>query len=139
MFDNGITNNEALDFFKELENIGVSHAATALSSMLGREVSIRVPCAKFCEYNTITQILNGPETIVVGLLVSIVGDIDGFILLVLDKKDAQDLSQAILMGIEESDSSEGFSELQESALKRSLKYPDRVLCYGYFKPDWVPD
>lgn len=117
MFDNNKANSDALDFFQELENIGVSHAATALSTMLNREVSIRVPCAKFCEYDTITNILNGPESIVVGLLVSIFGDIDGFILLILDEKDARDLSQSILMGIDENISEDGFSELQISALK----------------------
>ena len=116
MFDNN-DNKLALDFFQELENIGAGHAATALSTMLSREVMLKVPCAKFCEYNTITDILNGPENIVVGLLVSIFGDLDGFILLVLDKKDAQDLSEAVLMGIEEGHTDDAFTELQTSALK----------------------
>jgi len=85
-----------LDFFRELENIGASHAATALSVLLSRPVSIRVPQVKLCEYNEICDILHGPENVVAGLLVTISADIRGFILLVLDELDAQALSRTLV-------------------------------------------
>jgi chemotaxis protein CheC len=96
MFDIDQLNGNDLDFFRELENIGASHAATALSVLLSRPVSIRVPQVKLCEYNEICDILHGPENVVAGLLVAISADIRGFILLVLDEADAQALSQAVV-------------------------------------------
>lgn len=106
-----------LDFFLELENIGASHAATALSVMLGREISITVPHAKICDYKEISNALQGPENVVVGLLVGVSSDIDGFVLLVLDEKDAYSLTNSLMGGMEETSEEEGLSELQISALK----------------------
>ncbi len=118
MFNLGGKHNDQLDFLKELENIGAGHAATALASMLGHEVNICVPRAQICEYEQICDILDGPENVVAGLLVGISDDINGYILLVLNEKDAYFLTKAIIgeMGDEETPNGE-FSELQISALK----------------------
>ncbi len=116
MYDLEKMQEEKLDFFQELENIGVSHAATALSVMLDREVAIRVPRVQFCEYKTICDILDGPENVVAGLLVCISDDIDGFILLVLDQQDAYTLTNALLGEMKNEESSDELSELQISAL-----------------------
>jgi chemotaxis protein CheC len=85
-----------LDFFRELENIGAAHAATALSMMLSRPITIRVPRAQLCGYSEICDILNGPESVVAGLLVGISEDIRGFILLVLGEEDAKTLSRSLI-------------------------------------------
>ncbi len=118
MFDLGGVSSDHLDFLKELENIGAGHAATALASMLGHEVNIQVPHAQFCEYEKICDILDGPETVVAGLLVGISDDLDGYILLVLNHDDAYSLTKAIIsqMGGEVDESGE-FNEMQLSALK----------------------
>jgi chemotaxis protein CheC len=110
-------NEKGLDFFRELENIGAGHAATALSALLSRRVSIRVPRAKLCEYNEICDILHGPENVVAGLLVGIMEDIHGFILLVLDEKDAQMLAQTLLGDMVNGMSESERAELGTSALK----------------------
>ncbi len=119
MFDlEGLPNNQ-LDFLRELENIGAGHAASALSSMLGDEVHLCVPRAQFCAYANICDLLNGPESIVAGLLVGISEDINGYILLVMSKPDAYALTQ-MLTGetpSEENDSIADLSEMQISALK----------------------
>lgn len=117
MFDLYSTNKNELDFFRELENIGVSHAATALSVMLDRKISIRVPNVQFCTYQKICDILNGPENVVAGLLVGISGDMDGFILLVLDQDDAYTLTRTLLDNTDCGKSSDDLSEMQISALK----------------------
>lgn len=117
MFDIKNMNSGELDFFRELENIGAGHAATALSMLLSRTVNIRVPRAQLCEYNEICDILHGPENVVAGLLVGISEDIRGFILLVMDEADAQNLCRAVVgdmtEGLPESDQ----AELNTSALK----------------------
>lgn len=118
MFDlEGLPSNQ-LDFLRELENIGAGHAATALSSMLGDEVHLCVPRAHFCEYAHICDLLNGPENVVAGLLVGISDDLNGYILLVLDKPDAYILTKMLIGELPDEGGGEGgFSELQISALK----------------------
>jgi chemotaxis protein CheC len=117
MFDlNNIGTNQ-LDFFKELENIGASHAATALSVLLAHQVSIRVPRAQFCEYSHMCDILHGPENIVAGLLVGISGDLSGFILLVMEEGDAQKLTGMVLGGMVEGLSEADRNDMQISAMK----------------------
>lgn len=120
MLDIRSFNEEHLDFFQELENVGVSHAATALSVMLDREISIRVPKVQLCEYSEIPGILKGPENLVAALLIEISIDISGYILLVLDKKDAISLTNSLLGGmIEDEEESTELSEMQVSALKEA--------------------
>ncbi len=117
MFDIDNMNGYEFDFFRELENIGASHAATALSMLLSQTVEIRVPRAQLCEYNEICEILHGPENVVAGLLVGISEDIHGFILLVLDEHDARALTHAVVGGITEGMAEAESAELQTSALK----------------------
>ncbi len=117
MFDNNHINTTEFDFFRELENIGASHAATALSMLLSRSVTIRVPRVQLCEYREICEILHGPENVVAGLLVRISEDINGYILLVLDEKDARSLTQTIVGGMTEGMAESEKAEIETSALK----------------------
>ena len=109
--------DKELDFFRELENIGASHAATALSMLLSHDISIKVPRAKLCAYNEICDILHGPENIVAGLLVGISEDINGFILLVLGEADAKRLTTTLISDMIGDMSEEESQELRTSALK----------------------
>jgi len=117
MFNNQKLNGEGLDFFRELENIGAGHAATALSELLSRPVAVRVPRAQFCAYSEICRILKGPENVVAGLLVGISCDVSGFILLVLDEADAKMLARAVLMDMADQLPESEREELCMSALK----------------------
>lgn len=111
-------NESHLDFFKEMENIGASHAATALSNMLGKPVHLRVPSVKFYEFSEIAGMLGGAENLVVSVLVEMTDDLTGFILLVQDAQDAKDLSNTIItsMGMEPEESDEFLTEMQISSL-----------------------
>ncbi|MDR1619354.1 MAG: chemotaxis protein CheC [Clostridiales bacterium] len=111
-------NAEHLDFFMEIENIGASHAATALSTLLGRPVKVRVPKVKFLEFAEVNAVLGGPENLIVSLLVEMSGDLNGFILLAQDALEAKKMSAAIVrsMGMEIEDTGELLTGLQESAL-----------------------
>lgn len=127
MFDIDHMNTNELDFFRELENIGASHAATALSMLLSQAVEIRVPRAQLCEYNEICDILHGPENVVAGLLVGISADMRGFILLVLDEEDARRLAQAVVGGI-----ADGMPEPErESLCTSALKEAANMLIGSY--------
>ena len=77
-----------LDVFKEIGNIGAGNAASALAGLLNKRITMSVPDASVVPFNTIVDVLDGPETVVAGVLVDISGDLNGYILLMLDMKDA---------------------------------------------------
>ena len=77
-----------LDVFKEIGNIGAGNAATALAGLLNRKITMSVPEASEVSFNAIINVLDGPETLVAGMLISFTGDLNGYILLLLDMKDA---------------------------------------------------
>ena len=76
-----------LDVFKEIGNIGAGHAASALAGLLNRRISMTVPDASVVPFNSIPNILDGPETLVTGVLIDMSGDLNGYILLILRMED----------------------------------------------------
>ena len=81
-----------LDVFKEIGNIGAGNAATALAGILNMQINMEIPEVKIVPFDDIVNILHGPETLVVGMLVSMSGDLDGYILLILEMGDAYSIS-----------------------------------------------
>jgi chemotaxis protein CheC len=77
-----------LDVFKEIGNIGAGNAASALAGLLNRRISMSVPEASVVPFNNIINVLDGPETLVAGMLIDFSGDMSGYILLLLGMKDA---------------------------------------------------
>jgi len=85
-----------LDVFKEIGNIGAGHAASALAGLLDRRISMSVPEASVLPFSEIVDVLDGPETIVTGVLIDVSGDLNGYILLLLGMEDAMAMvSQAL--------------------------------------------
>jgi len=85
-----------LDVFKEIGNIGAGHAASALAGLLNRRISMSVPDASVVPFNDIVEVLEGPETLVAGVLIDVSGDLNGYILLLLGMEDAMAMvSQAL--------------------------------------------
>jgi chemotaxis protein CheC len=85
-----------LDVFREIGNIGAGNAASALARILNRRITMTVPESSFVPFSTITNVLDGPETLVAGVLIDITGDLNGYILLVIGMKDAMTMvSQAL--------------------------------------------
>lgn len=72
-----------MDVLKEIGNIGTGNAATALATMLGAKVDIGLPRCEMVPFSEITRRFSSPEELVVGVLVQLSGDMDGFIMLVL--------------------------------------------------------
>lgn len=88
-------NPEHLDVFKEIGNIGAGNATTSLGKMLDKRIGMSVPEASLVPFNEVSEILNGPETMVVGVMVSMTGDIKGFILLVMEFNDALEMTSLL--------------------------------------------
>jgi len=62
-----------LDALRELSNMGVGTAATALSQMLGQEVDLTVPRALALPLADAVEAAGPPEQIVTGVVIPIVG------------------------------------------------------------------
>jgi len=110
---------ENLDVLRELGNIGAGNAVTALASLLGREISMSNPVAQVVDFNEISNILNGPETFIAGVLVDMAGDMVGYILLVLEISNAYELVSMVLGEDRTSPKNIGstdFGEMELSAL-----------------------
>ena len=80
--------SQQLDVFKEIGNIGAGNAVSALAEMLNKSIDMSVPEVQIVPFNEIVNILKGPETLVVGQLVELTGDLNGYILLILGIEDA---------------------------------------------------
>ncbi len=107
-------NDLHIDVLKEIGNIGAGNAATSLSAMLSKRIDMNVPEVSLLNYNDVIESIGGAENIIVGILVSFEGDIDGVILFLL-KKEFVHLILNSLLGTELK-SFEEISEMEMSAL-----------------------
>ena len=81
-------NDMHIDALREIGNIGSGNAATALSTMLNKEIKIAVPTVKVLDYEEVVQDLGGPENVLIGILINLSGDISGMIMFLLEKEFA---------------------------------------------------
>ena len=89
-------NNTQLDSLKEISNIGMGHAATALSQMIGQAVSLQVPHVTITEISKVPAHLGGAERLMVGITLQILGDARGSIMLLFPKDSAHRLLCSLL-------------------------------------------
>ncbi|HEY5583618.1 MAG TPA: chemotaxis protein CheC [Ruminiclostridium sp.] len=108
-------NNVQLDVLKEIGNIGAGNAVTALAKMINKKVDMAVPKARILGFDKVSQILGGEEILVVGILLSISGDLSGNMMFILDINAARQLVN-ILLDDNKLTSLE-FSDFELSALK----------------------
>ena len=80
-----------IDVLKEIGNVGTGNAATALATMLNAKVDIGLPQCEMVPFSQITRGFSDPEELVVGVLVQLSGDMDGFIMMVLTEDAAFEL------------------------------------------------
>ncbi len=89
-------NNIQLDALKEISNIGMGHAATALSQMIGQPVQLRVPHVTITEISQVPDYLGGAEKMMVGITLQILGDARGSIMLLFPQESAHRLLSKLL-------------------------------------------
>jgi chemotaxis protein CheC len=99
-----------LDALRELANIGSGTASTSLSGMLGRPVDISVPAAAALTFNDAIDTIGAPEEEVTGVVLGVVGEMEGIVLLLMRTADAAGLCN--LLGVD-ADSEMGQSALGE--------------------------
>jgi chemotaxis protein CheC len=87
-----------LDALRELANIGSGTAATALASMLGREVELSVPRALALPLADAVDAVGPADKTVSSVVLPIIGDLDALVLLLFPTEDAATLCG--LLGVE---------------------------------------
>lgn len=102
-----------LDFLKELSNIGVGHAATALSQLIGRQVRMRVPNVTIVDLSSVPELMGGSERLVSGVYLQVLGDARGGILVIFPDESSKALLKLLLKGEEDPLSEMGISTLKE--------------------------
>jgi chemotaxis protein CheC len=81
-------NDMHIDVLTEIGNIGSGNASTALSSMTGKGIVISVPEVKFLGFQEAIEKNGSPEETVAAVLVRLKDDIQGMILLVIEREFA---------------------------------------------------
>ncbi len=106
--------NMHFDVLKEIGNIGAGNATTALSQLMNTKVDMKVPKVDLLEFKELSNVVGGAENIVVGILLTLEGEISGMMMFMLEKQSAHHLVN-VLMG-KSFDNFEEFSEMDLSAL-----------------------
>lgn len=75
---------EKLNVFREISNIGSGNASTSLAQMLNEIVDIGIPNSDLREFSDIANSYSSPEELVVGTVLQISGDLEGFIMVIMD-------------------------------------------------------
>jgi len=114
MADINFTDNQK-DALKEIGNICAGNAATALSQLLDRKITIVVPRILFLPIEQVPQAVGGVDKLVAGLMLRVLGDLPSNIIFIFSLKDAMALA-SLLTGKQVSGSSV-MTDLERSALK----------------------
>lgn len=85
-----------VDALREVGNVGAGHAATALSQLVGRAVSLSVPKVEVVAFPKVSAILGGPESEVAALYMRVFGDTRGNMLIVFRPDDLSALAGFLL-------------------------------------------
>lgn len=74
-----------IDVLQEVGNIGSGNAAAALSNLISRNVKIEMPKVEIVGFQEAIDQAGGAERVVAGVLSRMVGEIEGMILLLIDR------------------------------------------------------
>lgn len=87
---------EKLNVFREISNIGSGNASTSLAQLLNEIVDIGIPNSDLREFSQITNSYKSPEELVVGTVLQISGDLEGFIMVIMDVDSTLNLLSRLL-------------------------------------------
>ena len=116
-------NLQELDVMKEISSIGTSHAATALSKLLQREIRISIPEINILGYEETVDRLGYIEELVKATLVRMSNEIDGLMLFVF-KMDLANAVLGKLIGMEY----QSFEELDGLAYSALEEVGNIIIC-----------
>jgi chemotaxis protein CheC len=80
-----------LDALREVGNIGAGHAATALSQLVDKPISLTNPELEIVPIGDVPKVFGGPEQLVGAIYLRMLGDISGGILFMMPRDSALSL------------------------------------------------
>lgn len=109
------------DVLREIANIGAGHASSALSMLLESPVEQNVPEVQLVPLDHLTEVLGGAERVVVSVVMQVSGDVEGYLMSIMDFGQARHIVELIRsQPLEEPPKDALFSMMDESALKESV-------------------
>ena len=87
---------EWLDALKEIVNIGVGNAATALSQLIDNKIMMTVPVIDVLPFGELSEASGGGDAYVAGVYLRITGAISGDILFNMPVPEAEQLASLML-------------------------------------------
>lgn len=116
-------NLQDLDVMKEIGSIGTSHAATALSRLIQKDVRISIPQVTVQGYDEAVQSIGNVEELVGAALMQMTGDVNGMMLF-LFKLDFASTVLKELLGKEYT----SFEEMGEMEISALTEVGNIVMC-----------
>ncbi len=108
-------NERQLDALREICNVGMGHAATALSQLTGKAIHLEVPRVMLTDTAGIAEFIGASDSMVVGIHLRMLGTAQGNILMTFPRDNAaRILEQLLPTRVSGGDS---LTELELSALK----------------------
>jgi chemotaxis protein CheC len=104
-----------LDALREIGNVGMGHAATALSRLTGKTVYLNVPRVMVLDTASMPEFLGEPERMVTGIHLRMLGNAQGNILMVFPLENATKMLETLIP--RKTATGEALTELELSALK----------------------
>ncbi len=81
---------------RELANIGLGHATTSLSELLGRPFNMQVPNVETVGLSRVSELMGDPLDLAVGIYMPISGDITGHLVFLFPWGSAQSLWKSLV-------------------------------------------
>jgi chemotaxis protein CheC len=104
-----------LDAIREVGNIGAGHAATALSQLIEKKIFIKVPQVLFLSLDEIITLVGGPQALIAGVTMHVLGDVSAKIVMILPRASAVQL--ATMLTKQQADERQILTALEHSAIK----------------------
>ncbi len=87
---------EQFDALREIANIGMGKASSALADLISTTVLISVPQAVCVPINELPQVLRDPEQVTAGIYLQVTGDVPGHATFIFEVNSAHRLAQMLL-------------------------------------------
>jgi chemotaxis protein CheC len=85
-----------LDALKEVASIGIAHAATALSQLAEKRISITVPKVRVVPLKEVSGLIGPPETLVAAICTRLLGEMEGMAMIIFLRDSALNLVDILM-------------------------------------------
>jgi len=93
--NNVVLDAACIDMLKEVGHICTGNATVALSQVLNQRVELKIPGLKLVDSDKVLEELKGPQEVLVGISIHLLGNLNGNIVLMFPEKCAYSLIDAI--------------------------------------------